>query len=126
MYDKCLQDALALPPLSRRRGPRMSVDGIVTVEAASPNAPGPLRLRDFSYRGFAIDTARSVAPQTKAQFTFIAAGQRFTAVAVAVHCHQAQDQERHWVSGWEFPEQPGLDAAVDRLLDLAVGVLSVE
>jgi hypothetical protein len=125
MHDFDLQHALALPPLSRRREPRIDVAGTITVRAAA-DAPDVLAIRDLSFRGFSIDTSRPVTPRATAQFSLQAAGVApFTAVAVAVHCHRLQHEER-WVSGWEFPEQPGLDVAIERLLDVAVGVLTIE
>ena len=119
--------ALTLPPLSRRREPRISVTGAVILRAGAPGAPDVLGVRDLSFRGFSIDTPGPVTPRTTARFAFQAAGiPPFSAVAVAVHCHRLQVREERWVSGWEFPEQPGLDAAIERLLDVAVGVLTIE
>ena len=127
MPDFDLQHALALPPLSRRREPRIDVAGTITVRAASADAPDILAIRDLSYRGLAIDTPRPVAPRTCTRFVLLAAGVApFTALAVAVHCHRLQAQPERWVSGWEFPEQPGLDVAVEQLLDAAVGVLTID
>jgi len=113
--------------LSRRRVPRVSIDESVTIVCVTPNIPVALAMRDLSFRGFAIETSLPVVPRAHAQFEFHARGDRlFVASAVAVHCYRRPDVDDRWVSGWEFPEQPGLDAAIERLIDESVGVLTID
>ena len=119
--------SLGLPALSRRREPRIGVAGFIAVRPASPSAPDVLAVHDLSFRGFAIDTVRAVEPRTIACYRFEAAGIRpFTAMAVAAHCHQLPGMPERWRTGWEFREQAGLEQRIEYLLDLAVGVLTIE
>jgi hypothetical protein len=75
-------------------------------------------LRDVGFRGFAIDSTEPVAPKTRAKFLFTATDVPvIEAEAIAVHCHLSADGTGAWVSGWEFPEQPHLESAIDRLVD---------
>jgi hypothetical protein len=83
-------------------------------------------LRDVGFRGFAIESAEPVTPKTRATFLFTATdGPLVQAEAVAVHCHLSADGGGVWVSGWEFPEQPHLEAAIDRLVDSLLDDLSL-
>lgn len=115
------------PVLSRRREPRMTVPD--TVKACSVSAGGPhvLAIRDFGFRGFAIETDRPVDPRSRARFSFTLDGRElFSADAVAVHCYHQHSPSERWISGWEFPEQPGLDAKIERVLAEAVGMITFE
>ena len=86
-----------------------------------------LKVRNVGFRGFAIETVDSVAPRTRARFHFSAGDcLLFDATAVAVHCHRSLDRRGHWISGWEFPEQLGLDEAVERLTDNVLSALSFD
>ena len=86
----------------------------------SIGGPTVLAVRDIGFRGFSIETAEPVPPHMYAQFEFSAAAASFFLVAdaVAVHCHSGPGPGR-WTSGWEFPEQPGLDEVLDRVIDSA-------
>ena len=127
MTSSDLQYPQHLPALSRRREPRIEVGGAVRVRPAAPGTLDVLELHDLSFRGFSVDTPRPVAPRTRVLFQFEAADDPpVIAVAAAVHCHRLDGAADRWRSGWEFPEQPGLELAIERLLDRAVGILIVE
>jgi hypothetical protein len=112
---------------SRRREPRVEVDRTITVRTVSADGPTALAVHDVGFRGFAIETAEPIAPRTRSRFEFRSPdGPLFTADAVSVHCHERLDGSHRWVSGWEFPEQPNLDEALERLIDKAIGVLVIE
>lgn len=112
---------------SRRRDPRVEVDPGIRVLTETPGGPIALSVHDVGFRGFAIETAEPVAPRTRVRFRFESPeGPLFTADAVSVHCHESLDGSGHWISGWEFPEQPNLDEALERLIDSALGVISIE
>jgi hypothetical protein len=116
----------SLPPVSRRRTPRVDVGDGVWSRALAPASLTVLAVRDVGFRGFAIETAEPVAVRLRARFAFgTGEGLSFEAVAVAVHCHRSLTGDGRWISGWEFPEQPGLDAAIERLMDDAVGILTI-
>jgi hypothetical protein len=119
--------SLNLPELSRRREPRIEVAGVVTAYAGSPRTPEALAVHDLSFRGFGSDTVTAVVPGTVACYRFETRGaQPVTLHAVAVHCHRLDGTPERWRTGWEFPQQAGLDQGVEHLLDVAVGVLTVE
>ena len=46
--------------------------------------------------------------------------------AVAVHCFRQPETDAVFISGWEFDENARLDEAIERLINEAVGVLTIE
>lgn len=115
------------PFISRRREPRVSVGPYLSVGAVSPDGPTILSFRDVCHRGMAIETTTPVEPGFRCDFQFHGpSGLLFTAIAVAIHCYRKHGQPERWISGWEFPEQEGLDAAIEQLIDEAAGSLSIE
>ena len=117
----------AAPFISRRRGPRVSVPSSVSVRSTSSKVPDVVAVRDLGFRGFAIETARPVAPRATAQFEFSSNGATlFVVEAVAVHCFRQPGTDAVFISGWEFDENARLDEAIERLINEAVGVLTIE
>lgn len=113
--------------ISRRRGPRVSVPSTVSVRSTSTNGPEVVAIKDLGFRGFAIETRRPVAPRTTAQFEISSKGAVIFAVeAVAVHCFRQPGSDAVFISGWEFDENARVDEAIERLIDEAVGVLTIE
>ena len=113
--------------ISRRRGPRVSVPSAVSVRSTSGNGPDVVAIKDLGFRGFAVETRGPVAPRTTAQFEFSSNGATLFAVeAVAVHCFRQPGADAVFISGWEFDENSRLDEAIERLINEAVGVLTIE
>jgi hypothetical protein len=107
-----------IPFVSRRREPRLAVGPGVSIVCLSDNVSGIEGLHDIGFRGFAITTAEAIAPGTRARFSFSSwGGPVLEADAVAIHCHRSIWRDGGWISGWEFPEQPDLDASIDRLIE---------
>jgi len=112
---------------SRRRGPRVSVPSSVSVRSISRNGPDVVAIKDLGFRGFAIETAAPVAPRTTARFEVSANGAAlFVVEAVAVHCFRQPSSDGVFISGWEFDDDSRLDEAIERLINEAVGVLTIE
>jgi len=115
-----------LPAVSRRREPRLFNEWLISVFPVSANGPAVVGLRDIGFRGFALETRQAVAPRTRARFVFAASqGPIVEADAVAIHCHLSLRNDDIWISGWEFPEQPDVDEAIDRLVDYVLDDLSL-
>jgi hypothetical protein len=115
------------PFLSRRRAPRIQTGATVRIRAISAAGPDVFAVHDIGFRGFAIVTSEPVAVRTRICFAFSSSRTpAFTADAVSIHCHEDQSTPGFWISGWEFPEQPGLDTAIDKLVDAAVGAVSID
>ena len=105
----------------------MSVPSSVSVRSIGSNVPDIVAIKDLGFRGFAVETARPVTPRTTAQFEFSANGATlFTAEAIAVHCFRQPGVDAVFVSGWEFAEASRVDEAIERLINEAVGVLTIE
>ena len=127
MSDLIKVQSAATPFISRRRGPRVSVPGSVSVHSTSSNGPDVVAIRDLGFRGFAIETRGPVAPRTTAQFEVLSNGATlFEVEAVAVHCFRQPGADGAFISGWEFDENARLDEAIERLINEAVGVLTIE
>lgn len=115
-----------VPFASRRRAPRLAVRNSIWSRAVAPASLTVLAIRDVGFRGFAIETAAPVTIRSRVRFAFgTGTDVLLEATAVAVHCRRSLAGDS-WISGWEFPEQPGLDAAIDRLMDDAVGILTID
>jgi hypothetical protein len=118
--------AVELPKASRRRSPRVEPAPALRVRAFTDPDLTVLGVKNVGFRGFAIESAEPVAPGLRGRFLFSMDDEPlFAANAVAVHCHKSLIGDR-WISGWEFPEQPGLDMAMERLMDGALSVLSID
>jgi hypothetical protein len=113
--------------ISRRRGPRVSVPSSISIRSTSSNVPDVVAIRDLGFRGFAIETQGPVRPRTTAQFEISSKGAALFALeAVAIHCFPKPGADRAFISGWEFDENSTLSEAIERLIDEAVGVLTIE
>jgi len=124
LYDSATH---ATPYASRRREPRVEVDGTISAVCLSVDGLQVISVHDIGFRGFAIETREPVAVRLRARFEFRSdAGALVVADAVSVHCHRSLTTADCWISGWEFPEQPGLDASLGQLVDGALDVLSFE
>jgi hypothetical protein len=127
MSDLVNVQSAAAPFISRRRGPRVSVPGSISVRAISSNGPDVTAIKDLGFRGFALETRGPVAPRTTALFEIVSNGSALFAVeAVAVHCFRQPGTDAVFISGWEFDENARLDEAIERLLNEVVGVLTIE
>jgi hypothetical protein len=116
-----------VPFASRRREPRIDVRHYLNARSLGPAGPVVLAVRDLGYRGFAIESAAAVVPRTRCRFAFANGGDvLFTAEAVAVHCYLQYGAKDRWISGWEFPEQDGLDERIEAVIDEAAGTLQIE
>ena len=117
----------ALPMLSRRRGPRVSVPSSISVRTAGSDGLDIAAIKDIGFRGFAIETRTPVAARTAARFEFLSGDrQLFVVDAVVVHCFRQPGEDSVFISGWEFDENSGMDEAIERLMNEAVGVLTIE
>ena len=127
MSDLVKVQSAAAPFISRRRGPRVSLPSSICVRSTSSNGPEVVAIRDLGFRGFAIETRGPVAPRTKAPFEILSNGAPLFAVeAIAVHCFRQPGADGAFISGWEFDEHSRLDEAIERLINEAVGVLTIE
>jgi len=127
MSDLVKVQSAATPFISRRRGPRVSVPSSISVHSTSSNGPDIVAIRDLGFRGFAIETRGPVAPRTTATFEVSSNGAALFAVeAVAVHCFRQPGADGAFISGWEFDQDSRLDEAIERLINEAVGVLTIE
>ena len=127
MSDLVKVQSAAAAFVSRRRGPRVAVPSSISIHSTSSNVPDVVAIRDLGFRGFAIETREPVAPRTTAQFEISSNGAALLAVeAVAIHCFPKPGAERAFISGWEFDENSTLSEAIERLIDHAVGVLTIE
>jgi hypothetical protein len=127
MSDLVKVQSAAAQFISRRRGPRVSVPSSVSVHSTSGNVPDVVAVRDLGFRGFAIETRKPVEPRTTALFEFCSSGEPLVVVeAIAVHCFRQPGTDAVFISGWEFDEDTRLDEAIERLMNEAVGVLTIE
>jgi hypothetical protein len=127
MSDLVNIQSAATPFISRRRGPRVSVPTSVSVRSTSSNGPEITAIKDLGFRGFAVETRTPVTPRTIAQFEVSSNGAPLFAVeAVAVHCFRQPGTDTVFISGWEFEENARVDEAIERLINEAVGVLTIE
>jgi hypothetical protein len=114
----------------RRRTPRILVADYVRVATIPPTRA--LALIDVSTGGFLAGATAPFDPDTMALFEFSGRDDGWSVLIAArlVHCHQRNvtGDAHEYVHGFMFvaPESPAAAAAVDRLLDYAIGEVDLE
>jgi hypothetical protein len=115
---------LALPPtlrdaMTRRRWPRLLVDGRVSMVFASADLP--VRLHDISSHGFSIWTAGPAVRGEVRLFRICGPGQpEHLLYAVTAHVGPARpDNERGYFSGWYVESESSQNVLQDIIDDLS-------
>jgi PilZ domain len=116
-------------PSSRRRSPRLNVDGRVLARLIEPNVP--VDIRDFSYGGMATETNVSFNVGRRHQFSVMTdTGLSVMIWATAVHCRESMGASTgrgsRYLTGWRFVPSPETQKVIERIMEVVTSVLHFE